>query len=245
MTTKRADAGGEDLPLHERLAGWCEYCNNDPVADTRAGLPPCKGHMHALAAEAKALADRLAAETKARLEAQAMVELLEGEVKAAETRSGMDNAIAQFRSQLEVETKARETAWAYQREHLARAEKAERALDEAREALVKASGWCEQAREAERTSNEWESAKADMTMKRNEQRQRAEKAEARNVELWTEREKAERENERLRETLTEIESDIHQSYEGREPGQYGIGVADGHRCAARKARAALRSGEKP
>jgi hypothetical protein len=43
-----------------------------------------------------ALADALA-------EKEATIELLEGEVKAAETLSGMDNVIAQFESQLKVE----------------------------------------------------------------------------------------------------------------------------------------------
>jgi hypothetical protein len=54
-----------------------------------------RGYFKALAC-ARALADALAA-------SEAKVELLEGECKAAETRSGMDNVIAQFESQLKVE----------------------------------------------------------------------------------------------------------------------------------------------
>lgn len=39
--------------------------------------------------------------------------------------------------------------------------------------------------------------------------------------------------------LNEIANDPHNAYESNEGGSYGIGVADGHRCAAQKARAAL------
>ena len=70
---------------------------------------------------------------------------------------------------------------------------------------------------------------------------------------------AEKENSRLREqvgkatvqlqalgaklaqctaALERIASD-HQNYEANGPGQYGIGVTDGHRCSANIARAAL------
>lgn len=45
--------------------------------------------------------------------------------------------------------------------------------------------------------------------------------------------------ERLRKALTAISDDPHCSYENSGDGQYGIGVADGHRCAANKAREAL------
>lgn len=39
--------------------------------------------------------------------------------------------------------------------------------------------------------------------------------------------------------LEEIANDPHCSYENTEGGSYGIGVTDGHRCAATKARAAI------
>ena len=45
--------------------------------------------------------------------------------------------------------------------------------------------------------------------------------------------------ERCEKALREIVEDPHCNYDNVEPGGYGIGVADGHRCAANKARAAL------
>lgn len=48
------------------------------------------------------------------------------------------------------------------------------------------------------------------------------------------------ENERLRGVLEKIADDPHNSYEVNRGGQYGIGVTDGHRCAAQTARAALK-----
>lgn len=42
----------------------------------------------------------------------------------------------------------------------------------------------------------------------------------------------------LRSALEKIANSPHCSYENN-PGQYGTGVADGHRCAANMARAAL------
>lgn len=54
---------------------------------------------------------------------------------------------------------------------------------------------------------------------------------------------AKREIERLREALEEIAAQ-HQSYESNPGGQYGIGVTDGHRCAAKIANAALAADRK-
>ena len=59
------------------------------------------------------------------------------------------------------------------------------------------------------------------------------------VSLQGRLEKAEAETERLRGALEEIAEDPHQLYTGGESGQYDIGVADGHRCAAMKAERAL------
>ena len=49
------------------------------------------------------------------------------------------------------------------------------------------------------------------------------------------------ENARLREALEMIATDPHCSYRHPQTGDgpYGTGVADGHRCAAKQARAAL------
>lgn len=47
------------------------------------------------------------------------------------------------------------------------------------------------------------------------------------------------ENGRLREALQQIAHSKHSSYDNGYGGQYGIGVADGHRCAAKAARLAL------
>ena len=44
---------------------------------------------------------------------------------------------------------------------------------------------------------------------------------------------------RLREALEQIANDPHQVYDDGATGTYGIGVADGHRCAGNKARQAL------
>jgi hypothetical protein len=54
-----------------------------------------------------------------------------------------------------------------------------------------------------------------------------------------------REYLRAVEALTKIANDPHCSYDSCENGQYGIGVVDGHRCAATKARAALKSCSPP
>ena len=43
---------------------------------------------------------------------------------------------------------------------------------------------------------------------------------------------------KLIEALEDIANSSHQTYDGKD-GQYGIGVADGHRCAANIARAVL------
>ena len=45
----------------------------------------------------------------------------------------------------------------------------------------------------------------------------------------------------LENALEEIASSPHCSYENN-PGEYGTGVADGHRCAANMARQALEGG---
>ena len=46
-------------------------------------------------------------------------------------------------------------------------------------------------------------------------------------------------NEKLIKVLEDIANSSHQTYDGKD-GQYGIGVADGHRCAANIARAVLK-----
>jgi len=70
---------------------------------------------------------------------------------------------------------------------------------------------------------------------------KAERDNAREAEHDAAREviKVRQENTRLREALERIAHHAHCSYEGSGAGDYGVGVTDGHRCAAMVARAAL------
>lgn len=56
--------------------------------------------------------------------------------------------------------------------------------------------------------------------------------------------RAYREIVRLRDALREIAEHAHNAYDTNGEGQYGIGVTDGHRCAASIARAALDAARK-
>jgi len=101
---------GELLP---NLRGW------------KQRFKSTRGVISVQAKRIKALETENASLLKRATEAEAMVELLEGEVKAAETRAGMDNVREQFESQLKAEQD-------YSAALLKRAEAAERERDEAR-----------------------------------------------------------------------------------------------------------------
>jgi hypothetical protein len=64
--------------------------------------------------------------------------------------------------------------------------------------------------------------------------------------LMAERDTLRAKLEAIEGALVTIRDDPHQQYDHPEvgTGPYGMGVADGHRCAARKARAVLPAGEK-